>query len=145
MSFPLNVLYVVWYVRWKWLSCNGYREYSDDLQRLLVQRRSVFCGGTKGACKHGCTPTIKSVMEVREKVLEVLCTLRVNSLHPRGITISGLCGVWLGARENTCSMIPTRRCAPVLHDAYKLACSSECVALRRRIIVHVQLCEWSRA
>jgi len=61
-----------------------------------------------------------------------------------GITVSGLCGVWLGAGVDTCCVIPTRRCAPVWHDAGKLACSFECEALRWGNNVHVLPCEWSR-
>jgi len=33
-----------------------------------VRRGIVLCGGMKGTCKHVSTPTIKSVMEQREKV-----------------------------------------------------------------------------
>jgi len=61
-----------------------------------------------------------------------------------GITVSGLCGVWSGTKKDTCSMIPARRHTPVLHGADKLACSFEFVFLRRRIIVHMYPCEWSR-
>ena len=53
------------------------------------------------------------------------------------ITVSGLCGVRLGMGRDTCSVILARRRTLVWHDAGKIACSLECVALRRRIIVHV--------
>jgi len=41
-------------------------------------------------------------------------------------------------------MIPAMRRALVWHGAGMLACSFECVVLRRRIIIYVYPCEWSR-
>jgi len=60
------------------------------------------------------------------------------------ITVFGLCGVWLGVRADTCSVILTGRRTPVWHGAGELMCSFECEALRQCNIVHVLPCEWSR-
>jgi len=136
----------MWSVRWERLNGNGDRECFGVTITTSDTTIMSLRGGTRGACRHVST-TLKSLMKLRKCVeSDVYLESEASSpLYKRVlvITVSGLCGIWLGTKEDTCRVILVQRRASLWYGLFKLACSFRRRALRQGILCHVPTCDWS--
>lgn len=108
-----------WFVQWERLNGNGGRECSGVTVTIFGTTEMSICGGTKDVCRHVSTPTLNGT----EK--ECLRSVGKSDMYLEGETSSPLyrraliitvfvrCGIWLGRLWDMCSVIPTRRSAPM--------------------------------
>jgi hypothetical protein len=82
------------------LNSNGGRKCSGVMVTASSTAATSLRGGTKGACKHVNTPTLKSVMELRKECVRSVVQSDVyfeseasSPLYKRAlaITVSGIC------------------------------------------------------